>query len=178
MYASHELSQAVRTRRKDIGLSQQALAELSGLSRSTVIDVEKGVIKDLSLTRTAALLDAIGLGLTVSPAHPRLQSKVSSATPLELASRTASVSYASPVTPQILGEALSTGKLSTAFEPHVSTLLEEAPISLLAKAVEQVHLQSDIPRKKVWQNMRQLAEKFKATREFWCIASLCVFRSD
>lgn len=171
MYASHELSQAVRTRRQEIGLSQQALAKLSGLSRSTVINVEKGTIKDLSLTRTAALLDVLGLGLTISPAHPRLQFKVSSAAPLELASRTANVSYARRVTPEILEEALSTGRVSAAFEPHISTLLEEAPISLLAKAVEQVHLQSNLPRKRVWQNMRQLAGQFKTTREFWYVES-------
>lgn len=171
MYASHELSQAVRTRRQEIGLSQQAVATLSRLSRSTVIDVEKGSIKDLSLTRTAALLDSLGLGLTISPAHPRPQSKASSATALELASRTASVSYARSVTPQILCEAFSGGEVVATFEPHVSTLLEEAPISLLAKVVEQVHEQSDIPRKQVWQYMRKLAGKFKTTREFWSVAS-------
>ncbi len=167
MYASIELSQAVRTRRQEIGLSQKALAELSGLSRSTVVGVEQGTINDLSLTRTGALLEALGLSLTISAAHPRLNQKGVRSTPLKIASRTASVSYSHPVTTAVLSDALSKGKVRAEFAPHVSTLLEEAPISLLAKAVEQVHVQHKIPREQIWKNMRQLAAEFKSTRLFW-----------
>ena len=167
MYASNELSQAVRTRRQEIGLSQKALAELSGLSRATVVGVEQGTIKDLSLTRTGALLEALGLGLTISAAHPRLNQKSVRSTPLQSASRTASVSYARHVTPAALSNALSKGTVRAEFAPHVSTLLEEAPISLLAKAVEQVHAKRKIPREQIWKNMRQLATEFKSTRVFW-----------
>lgn len=165
MYASTELSQAVRKRRCDIGISQKAVAELSGLSRSTVINVERGTIKDLSLTRTAALLDVLGLGLTITSAHPRLS--LGSANPLEMAARTASVSYARSVTPDVLGDAFANGEIRAEFVPHVTTLLEDAPISLLAKAVEQVHSQRNIPREQIWKNMRHLAKKFKTTRGFW-----------
>jgi transcriptional regulator with XRE-family HTH domain len=167
MHATNELSQAVRTRRSDIGLSQTALAELSGLSLSDVERVETGTIKDLSLTRTAALLDILGLSLTISPAHPRLSLETSSSTPLEIASRTASVSYASSIRSEVLSDALSTGEIQAEFIPHITTLLEEAPISLLAKAVEQVHLQRSVPRVQIWTNMRLLAAKFKTSRKFW-----------
>lgn len=39
MHAIHELSQAVRTRRQEIGLSQQRLATLAGLSRATIVQL-------------------------------------------------------------------------------------------------------------------------------------------
>jgi DNA-binding XRE family transcriptional regulator len=63
MYAIHELSQTVRTRRQEIGLSQQRLATLAGLSRATIVQREGGTLKDLSFTRTA-LLEVLRLGLT------------------------------------------------------------------------------------------------------------------
>lgn len=167
MYAAHELSQAVRTRRREIGLSQKALARMAGLSRTTVIQVEGGTIKDLSLTRTAAILEVLGLGLTISPAHPRLHPVASRVKPLELAARTASVSYARPLTTDALGQALVSGEVELPYEPHVATLLEEAPVSLLANAVEQIHTDFGVSRETVWANMRHLAMRFKTVRELW-----------
>lgn len=67
----------------------------------------------------------------------------------------------------VLSDALSRRKVRAEFVPHVSTLLEEAPISLLAKAVEQVYVQRNVPREQIWKNMRQLAVEFMSTRLFW-----------
>lgn len=167
MYAAHELSHAVRTRRREMGLSQKDLANLSGLSRATVVQIERGTIKDLGFNRTAALLNALGLGLTISQPHPKLHLEKADSTPLDVAARTASVSYARSISPTILGDALRTGDVPFEFEPHVCALLEEGPVSMLAKTVEQVHAQWEVPREQVWTNMRNLAGKFKATRNLW-----------
>ena len=71
MSAILELSAAVRTRRADMGLTQTALAKLSGLSRATVNQVENGTIRDLSLTRAAKLLGSLGLSVTVTAPRPK-----------------------------------------------------------------------------------------------------------
>ncbi|CAN7780655.1 helix-turn-helix domain-containing protein [Cupriavidus necator] len=167
MNAAHELSHAVRTRRREMGLSQKELASLSGLSRATVVQVERGTIKDLGLNRTMSMLHVLGLGLTITQPHPKLHLEKGDATPLELAARTASVSYARSISATDLGAALRTGEVPSEFEPHVCALLEEGPVSMLAKAVEQVHLQWDVPRDLVWANMRHMASNFKATRNLW-----------
>lgn len=167
MYASHELSQAVRTRRTEMGLTQKALADLAGLSRSTVNEIESGKIKDLSLSRTAALLEVLGLGLTIAPAHPRLKQRAVSTLPLETAARTASVSYSQAMPATVLGEALRSGQVPASYAPHVGTLLEEAPVSMLAKAVEQIHADLSMPRELVWKNMRSLASNLKVIRGIW-----------
>jgi len=167
MYASHELSQAVRTRRTEIGLTQRELATLAGLSRSTIIEIEKGTIKDLSLSRTAKLLEVLGLGLHITPAHPRLESEAVSKRPLDSAARAASVSYSQALPPGILAEALRSGKVPADYAPHMGTLLEEAPLSMLAKAVEQVHAETSIPRHRMWANMRHIAIQLKVFREIW-----------
>jgi hypothetical protein len=49
----------------------------------------------------------------------------------------------------------------------VGTLLEEAPVSMLAKAVEQVHADLSVPRELVWKNMRSLASNLKVIRGIW-----------
>lgn len=167
MYAAHELSQAVRTRRQEMGISQQALAKMSGLSRATINQVEGGKVKDLSLTRTAAILESLGLGLSITPAHPRSLPKQPGFRPLDLAARTASVSYTRPMPPRVLGKALTHAQIARTYEPHLATLLDEAPVSLLAKVVEQIHADEGLPREKVWAHMRQLAQQLQATRELW-----------
>lgn len=140
MYILHELSQAVRTRRREMGLSQQALARLAGLSRATIVALEGGTIKNLSITRTAMVLEVLGLELSVGPAHPRLEPRPWASTPpLELAARTASTSYKGRPTAAALGEVLRSGEPLAGFEAHVRALLDEAPVALLARVVEQVH---------------------------------------
>ena len=170
MYALHEIKNAVRTRRKDIGLSQRALAELSGLSRATINQLEQGTLNDLSLTRIAAVLEAIGLSLVVTPAHERsrlIESTASS--PLEQAARMASVSYKGILDPQVLKSALTCGSFPVEFSAHMSALLDEVPVSLLSKVVEQIHRDSGISRQALWANMRSMAINFKTTRRFWYV---------
>ena len=45
------IGKAVRNRRKDLGLSQQQLAHLSGLSRQTLVGLENGTLHDLGINR-------------------------------------------------------------------------------------------------------------------------------
>jgi transcriptional regulator with XRE-family HTH domain len=166
----YELSAAVRTRRSDMGLTQMALAALSGLSRATVNQVEKGTIKDLSLTRATRLLEAIGLSMAVATPRPRPQNRESAkqkSDALDIAARTASVSHKTPVSAHHLREVLSTGTPARAFLPHVYALLDEAPVSLLASVVEQLHLENGIERAQIWKRMRELAHQLDSRREIW-----------
>lgn len=109
----------------------------------------------------------LGLGLTIAPAHPRIRDASAGSKPLDLAARTASVSYAEMLPPEILGEALRSGAVAPGFEPHIRALLDEAPLPLLGKAVEQVHIELAVPREVVWANMRAMAATLKVIREIW-----------
>lgn len=171
MHVHHELSQAIRTRRREIGLTQEALADMAGLSCSTIVEIENYTIKDLSLSLTAALLEMLGLSLQITPAHPRLIQKAGTTLPLDSAARTASVSFAAALPPDLLAEALRTGNVPSEYSPHIGTLLEEAPLSLLAKAVEQIHADSTVPREQLWANMRRMAIDLRVFRQIWHAAS-------
>lgn len=158
-----EISIAVRTRRADMGLTQATLAQLSGLSRATVNQLEAASLKDLSLLRVSRLLGVLGLSVTVSALRP-----TTGKTPaLELAARSASVSYRKPLTADLLRTALLQGQVPAAFQPHLATLLDEATPALLAAVVEQLHAQEGVPRAEVWAHMRELARGFKSARDLW-----------
>ena len=164
-----ELGQAVRQRRVDLGISQAALARLAGLSRATINQVENGRLKDLSLTRTRRILDVLGLGLTIEPAHPRAPS-ASPAQPtpaLVRAARSASVSYREALSPDELQKALVGDDLPAGRAPHLRALLDEVPMPVLGQLVEQVHHASGLTRSALWSRMRELARQLHASREVW-----------
>jgi len=163
-----ELSTAVRARRSDIGLTQMALAALSGLSRATVNQVEKGTIKDLSLTRAARLLEVLGLSMTIASPRPDIRpEKMQKSRALDVAARTASVSYRTSIGAAQLRDVLITGEVPPGLSPHVYALLDEAPVSLLASVAEQLHQEIGLERARVWKHMRDLARRLKSRREIW-----------
>ena len=163
-----EFSSAVRTRRTDMGLTQTALAGLSGLSRATINQLENGTLQDLSLRRVARLLDVLGLSVQVTA--PRAKSHPPRATQrsaLDLAAGTASVSYRTAMTAGQLREVFRSKLTPDELRPHLSTLLDEAPVSLLAWAVEELHAALEVERAQIWKQMRDLARQLKTSRPLW-----------
>jgi transcriptional regulator with XRE-family HTH domain len=167
MFAVTELSQAVRSRRADMGLTQTDLARLSGLSRATVNQLENGTIKDLSLTRTAKLLSTLGLSITISPARPKRLSPSSKPhmPALAQAAQSASVSYSRPLPPDALEAALATMQVPQGYAPHLNAFLEDASTALLADVVEEVHKKRGIERQSLWAALKTLAKALGSRRE-------------
>ena len=86
---------------------------------------------------------------------------------LDIAARTASVSYRVSINADQLREVFTTDKVPTDFLPHIYTLLEEAPVSLLASMVEELYLALGVDRTLVWKKMRELARRLKSSRGLW-----------
>jgi transcriptional regulator with XRE-family HTH domain len=167
MYASAELSRLVKTRRLDIGLSQGAVARLCGLSRVTVNQVENGSINDLSLSRVARLLEALGLSMTFSPARPSLKDSAGRLTPVERAAKSASVSYSRELPAHVLEEAVASGQVPAGFAPHINAVLEDASVQLLAELVEAVFVSRHFERNVLWANLQVMAQELGSRRELW-----------
>lgn len=155
-----EVGVLVSQRRTALGLTQDRLAKMAGLSRATINQLETGALVDLGATKLAALLDLLGLQLEANarPAPKRA---------LMMASRTASVSYKSPLEATQLCQALATGELSTELVPHVASLLDEAPMSVLVAAVEEAARRSRVPPKRVWQHLLRWASDLNSPRPAW-----------
>jgi transcriptional regulator with XRE-family HTH domain len=166
MTALLELGRAVQARRTQMGLTQGALAALTGLSRQTISQLESGTIKDLSLQRAERLAGVLGLSLQVARPFASRRPVASRLTPLGRAARTASVSYRKPIAPARLRKVLVRGEAAPADTPYVHALLDEAPTSLLASVAEQ--LQGDAGGSTaVWNNYRKLAQQVKSRRNLW-----------
>ncbi len=154
-----------------MGLTQNALARISGLSRSTINAVEKQTIGNLSIEKAERLLESIGLSMSVTPGHasrqPGLSKVPPSRTALERAALTASVSYGTKLKPKELETALLTGEAPETIRPHLQVLLDEAPMSLLANVVDELHRKTWIEPAQVWHQMRQLALDLQCFRAIW-----------
>lgn len=161
-----ELSHVVKRQRSDMGLSQERLGELAGLSRATINELETGKLANLSLTRAERLANLLGFGLGVTGIRkPSSDEQLGNA--LEMAARSGSISYSEPIPPATLRHALVTGTIPPKHIAQIRAVLDEAPLSVLSAAVAQIELENGAPRKVTWQRMRQLAAAMACTRDIW-----------
>ena len=156
-----ELGDLVRARREVLGLSQQRLARLSGLSRATINQLENGTLVDLGVSKLANLLDLLGLQLEATAR------KAAAPHALRMASRAASVSYRTPISTHQLSQALATGELPPDLIAHVSTFLDEAPLPLVISAVEEAARHEGVPPKRIWQYLTRWAHELRSPRPAW-----------
>jgi transcriptional regulator with XRE-family HTH domain len=157
-----ELGTAVRQRRHDMGLSQRQLADLVALSRATVNDLENGKLKDLSANRVERLANELGFAVGLVGSR---RTKGKSA--LEAAARTASVPYTAELPASVLFGSIVDGAVPPGFIPHVRTLLQEAPVAILADVADELQQVHDVPKPDTWKRMRMLAHVLKCHRRLW-----------
>jgi transcriptional regulator with XRE-family HTH domain len=148
-----------------MGLTQEQVAALSGLSRQTVCQVETGSVPDLGLNKAEKLASVLGLALRVETSHRKLLTH--KMTPLKRAANSAGVSYKTSLTAAQLKNILMKGQVPSKYEPHLHALLDDAPVSLLAAVAEQLNEEVHISRDSVWRNYRDLASQVKSRRDIW-----------
>jgi transcriptional regulator with XRE-family HTH domain len=167
MHEFAALGAAIRARRSDIGLTQARVADLCGLSPTTVEQLENGSIEKLDWAVAIGIASQLGLNIHISnPRTTRRQmDKVESA--LDAAAITASVSYRDSVKTEDLRAAFLTANIPPDYAPHVYTFLDEAPISQIARVVEQLHHENDVPRSEIWRSMRKIANSANLLRHIW-----------
>lgn len=161
-----ELSNTVKLQRSEMGLSQERLAELAGLSHATIIELETGKLTNLSLTSAERLVNTLGFGLGVTGAR-KAKSDRDAVGALETAARSGSISYRDTIPTETLRHALVIGLVPPTYAPQLRALLDEAPWSVLSAAVAQIEAENDVPREETWQRMRQLATAMACTRGIW-----------
>ncbi len=155
-----EIGLLVRKRREGLGLSQERLAKLAGLSRATINQLETGTLVDLGVTKLISLMGLVGLQFQASTHAPSRHG-------LLMASRTASVSYKTPLEAGQLAKAMATGDMPAALTPHMATLLDEAPLSLVVSAVEEAARRGHVPPRRVWQHLVRWAHELRSPRRAW-----------
>jgi transcriptional regulator with XRE-family HTH domain len=156
-----EIGQLVRARRDALGLSRERLARLSGLSRATIARLENGTLANPDASKLGELDDLLGLQLKAIPRRTTRRHA------LRMASRMASVSYQTSIGSDHLAQALATGELPTVFIAHVSTFLDEAPLSLIVSAVEEAAQSRGVRPRRIWQHLIRWAQELRSPRPAW-----------
>ncbi|CAN7744827.1 helix-turn-helix transcriptional regulator [Variovorax sp. LjRoot84] len=160
----NELATLVKRQRAEMGLTQERLAELAGLSRVTINQLETGKIGNLSLINAEQLANVVGYGLGVIGVR-KAKDDVSQA--LEIAAKTASVSYTDPIPPETLRLAILHGVVAPNYIPQLRVLLDEAPVGVLSDITRQLEREDGVRPRSTWQKMRQLAAALGCTRGIW-----------
>ena len=155
-----EIGLKVLQRRADLGLSQERLAKLCGLSRSTIHHLEKGSLNDLGAAKLQSLLSLIGLDVITQKHNKEYQG-------LDMASKTASISYKTELQSSDLSHSLAYGELPENIYSHVATLLDEAPLEIIISAVEEAAEINHVAPKVIWKNIDRWANEMQSPRSAW-----------
>ncbi|MBK4734835.1 helix-turn-helix transcriptional regulator [Noviherbaspirillum pedocola] len=154
-----EIGRQVEKRRTELQLTQAQLARMAGLSRLTINQLESGRIKDLGVAKLMTLLALLGLELNLQP-HASQRG-------LFKATVAANVSYEGQLTQERLAEALASGAIPRGYEPHVSAILDEAPLPLVVKAVEEAATQTGVAPKRIWKHLSHWSRTLHLYRTVW-----------
>ena len=155
-----DIGQLVHARRTALGLSQARLATMSGLSRATINQLETGSLVDLGAAKLIALLYLIGINLDAGTRKGHQHA-------LQSVSQSASVSYKSVLDPAALAAAMVDGALPERLTLHIATLLDEAPLSLIVAAVEEVATARRMSPKLLWKHLFHWAKHLHSPRGVW-----------
>lgn len=154
-----EIGAAVKQRRAQLGLLQEQVANLVGLSRVTVNQLENGTLKDLGYAKLNVVLDVLGIDLAA-------QESTGLKNGLAIAARSASTSYRAVLSASDLAAVLRTGDVPAQFRPHIMAFLEEAPLPVMVKAVSEA-ANPEAPSSKIMKNLQRLAKEWHVCREVW-----------
>lgn len=159
-----ELARFVSQRREQMGLSAVRLAHIAGVDARVVEDLLARRCADLDVRVAERIANSVGLSLGVAGQRRR---RDCGRTAAELAAQTASTSYRALLPTRTLVEALLSGVAPDDFRPHLRTLLEEAPIGLLASLGDELEADYQVPAASTWKIMRAIAVSLACQRDIW-----------
>ena len=79
----------------------------------------------------------------------------------------ANVSYKGHLTERLLTDALATGRIPAGYESQISVILDEVPVPVVVKAVEEASRSSGIPLRQIWKNLAAWSKDLHLYREVW-----------
>ncbi len=163
MPLKHELSALLRRRIEEMGLDPRRLAELSRVQPEKVRALLAAGEPNVSIAEAESIANAVGLALGVFGHHKR----EGTASAFDFAAQTASTSFRHMLPATVLRQTLLTGEIPDLYRAHVRTLLDEAPVGILARLADEVNEEVGTSQSATWQIMRQIARQLACGRELW-----------
>jgi len=128
-----KVGREVRRARSARGLTQAQLAHSAGVSRTTLSQLENGLIGDLGIRKVEAILEQVDLALSVEAKQGTRRTDY-----LKIAATTASASFAVPLTEGDVRRFLISGSVPKAKKAQLRTLIEETPKSVIRGLLQQI----------------------------------------
>ena len=160
-----DFCESVNLRAATIGLRPLTLSRRSGVSKSTVYEIQNGELNNLGLLKAVQLLSALGLQLTVTKIEPRLDSDQSA---LESACVFASKGQRKTMQVDYLKKVLSLDDLYLGdYSSDLKRLLSLGEIELLFALAGDLAGEFEVTEASIWNKMRNVAKKLKVSRDLW-----------
>lgn len=128
-----DIGPRIRAARSAKKLTQEALAQKTGVSRTTLNQLESGAGAGIGVKKLMSVLEAVGLELNVSR-----KPKKSAPDFLKMACLSANVSYKGKLARKELTQVLVTGKIPKDKRPQLRVVFDELPPSIFDGLVQQV----------------------------------------
>ena len=154
-----EIGSRVRAARQAHGLTQAELADVTGLSRTTINQLESGATPDIGVRRLLAVFEALKLDMSVTAQVPRRKSEQDY---IALACTSANVSYRGNLDKSELVHALVTGKIPQDKRPQLRVIFDELPSSVFDGLLRQIG--AWCAEKKLLKNVALMAENLHSVR--------------
>ena len=160
-----EVGLVVRDARCSVGLTQAEAATMVGISRATLNSLEngRGDISSVTLFKVAELL-SISIDFMQRTVRPHHSTVLSS---LEMAVRSASVSYKTMLPSEVLKAALLSGEIDLRWTAHVAHFVDEQSDPIVLSVVREVSELSGIEPKTIWRNAKTLALSVDSAHPRW-----------
>jgi len=152
-----ELGYEIRRARLANGFTQAQLAKAAGFSRTTLNQLESGLFPDLGIRKVQAILEKLGLVLSVQ------QQSQSGPDFIRMACTTANVSFKTALTEDELIQALLSGKVPSGKRPHFRVLLDEATPTMMKGLMKEVERWTKPGR--IEKNLAKIAHHIGSSRK-------------
>lgn len=161
-----ELGSVIKEYRVASGLSQNELAALSSVSRSTLIALEKGQLKELGASKLFVITDLLGIGLSYNRKTPSFNDAMD----IKKAINSSNVSYYTQLSPELLEKALLEGKIPKGYEGNFLHFIDEVPVPTILGVIRSVAARKHKKPKEIWHKAYALAQQVKSPRSLWHVA--------
>ncbi len=152
-----EIGKKIQAQRQDV-LSQAQLARLTGLSRVTINQLENGTLPEIGFSKLMMVLNVLGMDIQTNRATG-LQGA------LATVAKTISTSFKETMSPSELARILRTGEAPAKYHPHLIVLLDETPLNLVIKVVQETSGKTSA--KQIMKHLSRWAAEWKTHRAVW-----------
>lgn len=148
----------IKNERELCGITQSMLACVSNSSRVTIVNLERGKLKDIGLAILLRISEHVGLSIFSMDKYMDF---------ISMTLCNINVSYKDTMKESDLIDFLIDGNIKLGLEGAAIHFIDETPASLIIGTVKQVAALKGVDPKLIWKNLSAVAAYFQSPNKFW-----------